>query len=281
MGDGDRMNDDAGTRLALPALPRVDGRARLTVKRRDMRSVIDTVRTSGAAKLLFPRATERLDVLLVNTAGGLTGGDRIELDIGIAAGATLALTTQAAERAYRAASGIARVESRVTVAEGGSLLWLPQELILYDHASLRRSLRVDLAPSARLLLVEPVIFGRAAMGETVRHGAFHDRIEITRDGVPLYFDSLRIEGDIAGRLARPAIGRSAGAMASVVLVDPGAEGHLDAIRTLLPATGGATLLAPDLLAVRLVAPDGYTLRRDLLPVLDRLTVDTLPAAWRL
>ena len=279
------MDDDSrlGKRLedTSAPLPRVEGRAWLTVKRRDGHSVIDTVRTSGAAKLLFPRATDRLDALLVNTAGGLTGGDRIDLDIGVGRDATLALTTQAAERAYRATAGTARVATRATVAAGARLLWLPQELILYDRAALTRSLRIDLAPSARLLLVEPVIFGRTAMGETVHEGAFHDRIEIARDGTPLYLDALRLDGAVAARLARPALGRGAGAMASVVLVDPGAAGHLDAVRAGLPATGGATLLAPDLLAIRLVAGDGYALRRVLLPVLDRLTMDTLPAAWRL
>jgi urease accessory protein len=152
-------------------------------------------------------------------------------------------------------------------------------LILFEGAALRRSLKIELATEARLLMVEPVVFGRAAMGEVLRDVSFHDRIEIYRNGLPLYMDALRLDGDLVAQMAR--LAKGAGAMASLVFVAPQAEAHLSAVRAMLPETGGASLLQPDLLALRLVAEDGFELRRALLPILDRLSGDTLPTSWRL
>lgn len=261
--------------------PRAEGALMVSAKRQGASSVIDRYRPSGAMKAMFPRRPGPLEAIVINSAGGITGGDRLRISAEAGEGAHLVLTTQAAERAYRAARGWGAVDSRLRAAPGARLFWLPQELILYQGAALRRRLRIALAGDARLLMVEPVIFGRAAMGERLTDASLHDRIEITRDGVALYHDAVRLEGDLQARLARAGIAAGAGAMASVVYVGPEAEAHLPAVRAALPAAGGASLLRPDLLAVRLLAEDGFLLRRHLLPVLDRLSQDTLPTSWRL
>lgn len=262
--------------------PRARGAVRLSAKRLGARSVLHGLRQAGAFKALFPRDRAALQTILVNTAGGITGGDRFELEAHLGAETRVSLTTQAAERAYRAQSGeTGLMRSRITVEDGAVLHWLPQELILYDGCALERSLRIDLAPSARLLMVEPVVFGRLAMGERVGRGRFRDRIEIDRAGAPLYRDRLDLTGDIAARLAGPACAGGAAAMASALYVGPDAHAHPAPLRAHLGATGGASLLAPDLLALRLVTPDSHLLRRALLPVLDRLSGDALPASWRL
>lgn len=267
---------------AAPVQPRTCGAITLSAKRRDGRSVIDGLRQAGAYKALFPRSDDMLQAILVNTSGGVTGGDRLDLQARVGPAAALSLTTQAAERAYRARGGdTGRVTSRITVGQAGCLHWLPQELILYDGCALDRRLEIDLGPDARLLMVEPVVFGRLAMEETLRAGRFHDRIAVTRDGAPLYRDALRLEGDIAAALDRPACAAGARAMASLVFVDPRAEPFLPKLRALLPDTGGASLLAPDMLVLRLLAPDSHVLRRSLLPVLDLLSDGTLPVSWRL
>ncbi|WP_112315412.1 urease accessory protein UreD [Rhodovulum viride] len=267
-----------------PSQPRAQGEVRLSSKPGPRGSVLAGLRQSGAFKAVFPRAAPLpggtpLDAVLVNTAGGITGGDRFCCTLEAGAGSHLRVTTQAAERAYRAQPGeTGQVANRLRVAPGARLDWLPQETILFEGCRLDRSLVVDLAPGARLLLVEPLVFGRAAMGETLRAARFRDRIEIRRGGVPLYLDALRFEGDVAAQLARPAVAAGAGALASLVLVAPEAAAHLAPIRTLLPATGGASLLAGDVLALRLLAPDSYHLRKVLIPVLTRLT-EALPRSW--
>ncbi|MGR3311962.1 urease accessory protein UreD [Roseovarius indicus] len=265
-----------------PVLPRARGEIALSTKPVAGRSVLDTLRQSGAYKALFPRPEHSLQAILINTSGGVTGGDRFHVTAHIGADTHTTLTTQAAERAYRASPGeTGHMRTRLTVADNATLHWLPQELILYNGCALDRRLEIDLAPTARLLMVEPVLFGRTAMGETLTDATFRDRISITRQGQPLYLDGVSLTGDLAARLARASSGKGAAAMVSLLYVAPDAEAHLAPLRALLPATGGASLLAPDMLTLRLVAPDGHALRTHLLPALDRLSGGALPTSWRL
>ncbi len=262
-------------------MPRAEGRLTVSSKARDGENALDTLRTSGCLKTLFPLSRGPLEIIAINTSGGLTSGDQIGIEARAGAASHMSLTTQAAERAYRAADGPATVTARLTVEDGATLFWLPQELILFDGAALHRRLEIALAPTSRLLMVEPIVFGRAAMGETVDQLAFRDRIRITRRDQPLYADGIDLIGDARAHLAHPATARRAGAIASLIYVAPDAEAHLQAAREMLPPTGGATLLQPDMLALRLAAPDSFQLRRHLLPILDRLSRNTLPKSWRL
>jgi urease accessory protein len=234
-------------------------------------------------KLVFPQSpTPDAETILVNTAGGITGGDDFTLDAAVTRGATLTITTQAAERAYRAQHGeIGHVTTRLSVGDNAYLKWLPQELILFERCALRRHLKIDLTAQARLLMVEPVVFGRAAMPETLRDVMFQDRIKITRDGQPIYIDGMDLIGDATKHLARAAIANGAGAMASVVMVGPDVASYLNPIRDLLPDTAGASLLSETTLAIRQLARDSYELRRSLIPILEHLSHNTLPTSWRL
>ncbi|MFK7874195.1 MAG: urease accessory protein UreD [Paracoccaceae bacterium] len=247
------------------------------------RTHITDLRQSGSTKLVFPRQfTPDLEAILVNTAGGITGGDRFDLDLSLDTGSTLTLTTQAAERAYRAQPHeIADVTSRAHVASGALLKWLPQELILFEQSALRRRLHIDLDRGARLLMSEAVVFGRAAMHETLRDISFRDSITVQRAGRPIFIDGVSLQGDATAHLARRAIANGAGAMASVVLVDPDAESRLTQLRATLPDCAGVSLLAPDLLAIRLLARDSFELRAALIPALEFLSQTALPTSWRL
>ncbi|MEP0564097.1 MAG: urease accessory protein UreD, partial [Paracoccaceae bacterium] len=174
-----------------------------------------------------------------------------------------------------------RVTTTLHVETGAVLNWLPQELILFDRSALHRRLSIDVDADAQLLMVEPVVFGRAMMNEDVRDVRFHDRITITREGRPLYIDGMRLDGDAAGHLGRRTIADGAGAMASVVLVREDASAQLGAIRPTLPDSAGASLIAPDTMVIRLLAMDSFEMRRSLIPILNRLTNNTLPTSWRL
>ncbi len=274
------MRDIPAT-AAFPAQPRAEGHLTLTTKDVGGRSAIDRFRTSGSFKALFPRRQAGVEAIVLNTGGGITGGDRFDIMAGVGAGTHLTLTTQAAERAYRAAQGWGEVQSTISVAARATLHWLPQELILFNGCALSRRLHIDLAAEARALVVEPVIFGRTAMGETLTEAAFRDMIHIDRAGRPIYRDATRMTGDLAARMRRAAIGQGAGAMVSLIYAAPDAPAHLDAVRAHLPDTGGASLLADDLLVLRLVASGAHELRQSLLPILDRLSGNSLPVSWRL
>ena len=239
------------------------------------------MRQSGSLKALFPRATgPDFQAVLVNTAGGITGGDTVKINARADAGSHLTLTTQAAERAYRAQpSQVGHLQTRLEVEAGARLNWLPQETILFQGCALRRSLRVDMQADATFLMVEPLVFGRAAMGETLTDASFSDSIEIHREGLLSYVDRITLQGNIAAQMARPNTGNGAVAMANLVYVAPGAGAQLAPLRAMLPDTAGASLIGDDLLVLRLLAPDSYLMRQTLIPILNRLTHNTLPRCW--
>lgn len=264
--------------------PRAIGAARLSAKAGARGTRIGALRMSGALKLLFPRGTGPMQAMAVNTAGGITGGDRFRLEAVAEADASLCLTTQAAERAYRAQPGeLGELTVRLEAGAEARLHWLPQETILFQACALRRRLRCDLAPGARLLLCEPLVVGRTAMGERVTEGLLDDRIEIWRAGAPLFVDATRLSGDISTALDGPATGAGRMAGALVVYVGRDAQARRDALRRDLPAQAlaGASLLAEDVMVARFLAEDGFGLRKLLLPALDRLSDNTLPRSWRL
>src|ERR1700691_1342804 len=86
---------------------------------------------AGSLRVRFPSPEDAgLSAVLVNTAGGIAGGDRFDIDITSTGDARLTVTTAAAEKIYRA--GGPPAELNVTLkAEGRShLSWLPKETIL-------------------------------------------------------------------------------------------------------------------------------------------------------
>lgn len=271
--------DDARSGIAHQ---RASGAARITFRRRGDETALFRLFQEGSAKIRLPRGTAPIpEAVLINTAGGLTGGDRFSNEIACEPGAHAVFTTQACERVYRSLGGEAEVATRVTLGDGAGLDWLPQETILFDGGRLRRRLDVDLAAGATLLATEAVIFGRAARGETVRHGFLHDRWRVRRAGRLVFADDLRFDGPVAELLARPVILGGAGALATVLLCAPGCEARLCSVRDALSEAGGASAWDGKLL-VRITAADGFELRRTLLPVLAVLTDGRpLPKVWQL
>ena len=281
-----RLADPGRIGPDTPRQPRARGLARIEAVARDTggggpATRLGGLRQQGALRVLFPRAgAGPMQAVLINTSGGLTGGDRMDIRAAARAEARLTLTTQAAERAYRAVGPApARMDTRLEVARGARLHWLPQETILFEGCHLRRRLDVDVAPGAELLLCEPVIFGRAAMGETVRDGRFDDRVTLRVGGETVLLDATRMAGDLDGLLHRPGVAEGARAMALIVLAGPRAHAALGALRAMLPESAGASLLRDDVLVARVLAEDGFGLRRTLLPALRLLARNDLPRPW--
>ena len=262
------------------ALPRAKGCARISAKRRGAVTALDDLYQSGAMKALFPRTwTGTLEAVLVNTAGGLAEGDRFETEVSLEESAQATITTQAAERVYRAdGPASARAEAHLSLGPDARLNWLPNETILFDGSALSRSFTANLAPTAELLFVEPVILGRAAHGERYKSGRYRDHVRILRDGQPIFRDATDLT---TTDLASPFTLADAGAMALAVFASPAAQGQLEPIRRMLPETAGASLLAADLLTIRMIAEDGYSLRQSLVPILERLNGAPLPKTWTL
>jgi urease accessory protein len=226
-----------------------------------------------------PPAAE-LEAVIVNTAGGVAGGDRLCLDFTVGPGARLVVTTAAAEKVYRTLEPPATIGVTLTVAAGAALAWLPQETILFDRARLTRSIDVDLAQDARLLLAEAIVFGRSGMGEAVDDAGVFDRWRLHREGRLIHVEAMRLDGAVAAKLAQPAIAKGGVAVATVLIV-PADEAVADSIRSLDDRFRGEVgVSAWDGLAiVRLCAADGATLRHDLVAVLTAMRGGSLPRLW--
>ncbi len=284
----------AAAPASLPAAPaqRAFGRLRVAFGLRDERTVLAVLRQEGCLKARHPRPEPGgvPETVLLNTSGGITGGDDLALSVEARPGSRFVVTTQAAERFYRAsaASPAATIRSDVTVGDGALLEWLPQETILFDRCRVDRSLTVSLAPGARFLGVESLIFGRQAMGETVQEITLMDRIIIRQGGRLRLHDATRLNGSVAMLMGRASTFADARAMATVVAVSPEAESFVDALRAAL----GAGRL-PDhsleagvsawngLVLARLLAADSATLRRAVVAALGVLRGGAaLPRVWQ-
>ena len=216
---------------------------------------ISRLREAGSFKLRIPpRSTE---AILINTAGGLAGGDDFKLSIMAEAEARLTVTSQSAERVYRTLGPPATLAVNLTVQDNGVLHWLPRETILYDQSAFTRTLEVDLAASARFLAVESLVFGREASGETIATLTCRENWRIRQGGKLIHADQLQIAGALPNSSA--ALG-NAHAIATLIFISPECDRHVSPLSQAIGKNGGVSAWNGKLIA-RLVAVDGFELRK--------------------
>ncbi|MEL6505601.1 MAG: urease accessory protein UreD [Pseudomonadota bacterium] len=258
-------------------------------------TALANLRQQGCAKIRLPKQHSREatpEAVFINSSGGMTGGDRLQWSVTVNDAANARITTQACERVYRSSGGTARADVKLKLGKGASLAWLPQETILFDGGSLSRTIHVDMDETASLLMVEPLIFGRTAMGEDVSTGYFRDRWRITQNGGLLHAEDLLLGGTadapISQTLAKKFIADGNLALATLVMVDPRGQSFVEPLRAILGQQGGALgqLGAAGWwngkLVARIIAKDGYALRQSLVPALHLLSGDRpLPRCWHL
>ena len=235
----------------------------------------------GSLRLRNPRANGAREAVIVNTGGGITGGDRLSVSVDVAASAHVTMTSQAAEKIYRSDGPASSISTRLHVVEGATLEWLPQETILYDGAAARRELDVRLSAGSHFLAFEAIVLGRAAHGEVVRRLQWRDRWRIRREGRLIYAENVRLEGDASQMMARTALGNGARVVATLVHVAPDAEAHLDAVRAALAdarVTAGASAWN-GMLVARLSAPDLMHVKTVGAAAIQAITQSAMPRAW--
>lgn len=219
--------------------------------------------------MFFPSATRSGEpplTVMANLSGGLAGGDRLRIGATVEPGAALSVTTQAAEKVYRAAeNAVARVEADIELAEGAWLDWLPRPSILFDGARIRRRMSISLARSSRLLASDTWIFGRRARGERFATGELHDRWTVIIEDRLAWMDALRIDEPDAV-LASACGLAGAGAMATALYAGEDASERIELARKLLEGAAsqsGVTLVGGDrILLARLLGERPEQVRRD-------------------
>jgi urease accessory protein len=260
------------------AANRASGRIALAVQAAGGMTRRSRVHEAGSLRVRFPNVTgETLEAVIVNTGGGMTGGDRFSIALEVGEGARLVAGTAAAEKIYRSTGADATLDVKLAVSAGGHLAWLPQETILFDRARLARRIDIELAESASLVMAEAIVFGRAAMGESVRQGFWSDRWRLTRAGRLVFAENARLDGAVSEKLVRPAVAAGAIALATILIV-PGGAATLAAVRALSFA-GEVGISAWNGIAVaRLVAREGAAQRHDLIAILAALG-QSVPRLW--
>ncbi|MBX3514192.1 MAG: urease accessory protein UreD [Xanthobacteraceae bacterium] len=255
----------------LPASIRASGALRLVVAHTDSGSAAEDIAESGPLRVRFPRIRrERLEAILINTAGGIVGGDRLAFQVETREDASLSITSQAAEKIYRSNGLTSRISVSLKAEAGSELFWLPQETILFDRARVEREIEADVSSDGSLSICEAVVFGRDAMGEKVERGLLRDRWKVRRDGKLIFADALTLDGDIKTTLNRRAAMNGKIAMATLICVSRDAAAKLDAVRDALTGEGieaGASTFE-GMLVARILAEDSISLRAAVLSALE-------------
>ena len=253
---------------------------------------LQTCYQEGSASIRLPDTYggKALEAVLVNTSGGLTGGDSLAWEASCGPGAAMSVTSAAYEKIYRSAHGGAEVRVTLKAGAGARLAWIPQETLFYDGGHVRRRLEADLAPDAVLLAVESVLLGRLARGESVETGSMRESWRIRRDGRLLHAEEILIGSGPASSAGRAIALGGGAACATLLLAGPGAADRIAMVRECLGDGGGtagasAWQIGDDgKLLARIVADDGYGLRQTLVPLLDLLMKQAgfaggLPRIW--
>lgn len=269
--------------LAHRLQQRARGRGAIVAKALDGRSRIAELFQEGAAKIRLPATfSNEMEAVIINTAGGLTGGDQMEWQVTAGRDTFITATTQACEKIYKASFGTASVSTRIVAEANSRVHWLPQESILFDNASLTRRLEVDLDETAEFIAVEAVLLGRKAMGEAMTSGLVRDRWRIRRGGRLIHAEELRLDGDVGGLTVRAPVLSGQVAFATLLYAGPLAEAYLPRVREALGEAAGGASCWSDKLVVRLAAADGFALRKNLIPVISVLRGGaSVPKVWNL
>jgi urease accessory protein len=274
------MRSDVSMTSGVFEANRARGAVRFDVHARDGVTRRGVLHESGSLRVRFPSPEdEGLSGVFVNTAGGVAGGDRFDVEIAVADAARLTLTTAAAEKVYRAPGPAAQINIALSVAAGAHLGWLPQETILFDRARVRRSFDITLDEGASLLLCEIVVFGRTAMGERMEQGEFVDRWRLRRGGRLVFAETVRLDGNIGAKLGRPAVAKGGAAIGTALIV-PGDEALVGRLREASDSFSGEVGISAwnGFAMARFCAQDAARLRADMMAVLARSGA-ALPRLW--
>ncbi len=265
----------------LPGMIRAAGHIRCRFTANPRRTEASELYEAGGYRMKFPKGL-LCEGVLINTGGGMAGGDSLSVDISLDAHAKAVVSTQSAEKIYKAQSEASTSSVHLSLAEGSQLAWLPQQTLLFSGAKLNRRFRADIMPNSELTLFEGVIFGRGAMGERITEGAFRDSWRIRRAGKLVFADEIALEGKMADRLDRPAVGAGARAVATFLHLSPDAEARLDearsALETCLCECGASAWNG--MLIVRFASIDPEALRQSATRFLNQFRAVPVPRVWQ-
>jgi urease accessory protein len=227
----DSLKVYAGTSFDMD-LQRAEGCCRIVLSGCERKTRLVELFQRSPIRALFPRTDSGAieEAVLVNTAGGIAGGDKLQFEVTALANASVAVTSQAAEKVYRALREPAHVVTKLKACEAAKLAWLPQETIIFNQARLVREMEIDLSSGAELLALEWLVLGRAAHGEQMSGGHIQDSWRVKKDGRLLWADGFRASDEAIQQLYKKALLSSCRALATLIYFGPDIGTRLDLLR---------------------------------------------------
>jgi urease accessory protein len=217
-------------------LQRSDGFARLILAGSAHGTRIVDIFQRSPIRIMFPgiRGAPVEEAVVVNTAGGIAGGDRLEFALTVLANASVTVTSQAAERVYRALNEPALIETRLKICKAAKLAWLPQETIVFNGGRMRRNTEIEISAGAELLALEWLVLGRAAHGEEIVGGQIIDGWQVRLDGRLIWADRFRATDDVFPRLRSRALLADFKAIGTLIYFGPDSAARVQFLRDLAP-----------------------------------------------
>ena len=251
------------------------------------------LRQQAPIRFLFPEFEEMgaRSVVLVNTAGGIVGGDNLTYNISAKDGAKILITGQAFEKVYGAKTETARLKVQLGARQGSVLEFLPQGTIFFNKSRLERRTTINIDADAQLLFGEIMYFGRTAMTEKITAGRIIDQTDVWFRGERILFDSFRLTHDEYS--ATQCVSGLNGATCSglLLLMASNPKQNLDYILQLLESanfdgiTCGASLMDSGLIVVRWLGHNATLIRQSFGSVWCNIRYyalgrpNTLPSIW--
>ncbi len=247
-----------------PRLQRGDGTVEITFSAVTGVSRLKHLYQKDPCRALFPETlTDDLaTAVIATTSGGITGGDRLRVNLSVQEGAAVVATTQAAEKVYRSLGDNCTVDIRVAGDSGTWLEWIPQETILFNQSRLRRSTTIEAKPGTMIMAGDLLVFGRLAHGEIFKSGYLRDSWKVMCNGRLVWTDALRLDGNVTSVMTDTAGFAGMVSVATFIYVADDACGHLEVARDLLAGCQArcAATCVNSVLIVRFLSSDPRELR---------------------
>lgn len=245
-------------------LERASGVGRITLQESGRGTEVVDIYQKFPTRIMLPLTGDDAvrEAVFINAAGGIAGGDRLEFDVTALGNALVTVTSQAAEKIYRALDQRARVVTRLKACDAAKLAWLPQETIIFNSARIDRQTEIDLGAGVELMALEWLVLGRAAHGEEVAHGEIRDRWLVRRDGRPVWADSFLLTEETFAHLRRRALLSDCKAIGTLLYFGPDLDRRLELLRDVAQslACHCAATMVNGLIIVRLAAVTSSDLR---------------------
>ena len=238
---------------------------------------------SGCCKILNPKNyNEFKELVLINTAGGITCNDNIDINANIN-NSKLSICTQAAEKIYAGIGDPARVEININL-NNSTMYWLPKELILFDNSKLRRNININLSDNSNLIFCETTIFGRKAMSEKIKNISFSDQWKIYSNSSIKHFETINIKGSTIDNFKNNYTFSNQSSLSTILIFGDIVHQLESVLRKVKKNLGNhfcEMTKFDDKIIIRCLADDNYDLKKTLNIIMKNVINDKLPKSWDL